>query len=278
RVLARLKDVQRASVDYVFRRLYAVADPTHRFLIADEVGLGKTLVAKGIIAKVIERLWSGTDRIDIVYICSNAEIARQNISRLNITPDDRFALASRITLLPTRVRDLKGRRLNFISLTPSTSFELKSSLGRQEERALLHYLLARAWSLGGTGSLNVLQGNASSETFRATVRSFREDEDIDDTLAEAFARTLQETDSLAAREGRSTLRARFDDLCQRFERVRKNVPPEDQRDRRELVCELRVLLATTCLEALEPDLVILDETHASTTLSHDLDPPNLLAR
>jgi RecG-like helicase len=54
-VLAGLKDFQRRTVDYVFERLYG-QNPTSRFLIADEVGLGKTLVARGIIARTIEHL------------------------------------------------------------------------------------------------------------------------------------------------------------------------------------------------------------------------------
>ena len=56
-IMDSLKDFQRQTVDYVFRRLYLDEDRVNRFLIADEVGLGKTLVAKGIIAKAIERLW-----------------------------------------------------------------------------------------------------------------------------------------------------------------------------------------------------------------------------
>ena len=89
RVLARLKDFQRDSVDYVFRRLYGDVDPINRFLLADEVGLGKTLVAKGVVARVVDELWDTVERIDVVYICSNADIARQNINRLNVTPDNR---------------------------------------------------------------------------------------------------------------------------------------------------------------------------------------------
>ena len=54
-------------------------DPTRRFLVADEVGLGKTLVARGVIAKTIDHLWETVDRIDVVYICSNGQIARQNL-------------------------------------------------------------------------------------------------------------------------------------------------------------------------------------------------------
>ena len=76
--LAGLKDFQKNTVEYVFKRLYG-DDPTSRFLVADEVGLGKTLVARGIIAKTIEHLQDSVGRIDIVYICSNATIAWQNI-------------------------------------------------------------------------------------------------------------------------------------------------------------------------------------------------------
>src|SRR4051812_40582579 len=89
-ILSKLKDFQRRSVDYVFNRMYS-ADPARRFLLADEVGLGKTLVTRGVIAKAIVHLRKqSTDRIDVVYICSNADIARQNISRLNLTGQPDF--------------------------------------------------------------------------------------------------------------------------------------------------------------------------------------------
>ena len=54
-VLNTLKDFQRKTVDYVFDRLYG-ENGIGRFLVADEVGLGKTMIAKGIIAKAIEHL------------------------------------------------------------------------------------------------------------------------------------------------------------------------------------------------------------------------------
>src|SRR5262245_58864216 len=106
RALAPLKGFQRATVDYAFERLYG-PNSTRRFLVADEVGLGKTLVARGLIARAVHHLWETTKRIDIIYICSNGDIARQNINRLNITGDRRFQLASRVTLLPTVLKDLE---------------------------------------------------------------------------------------------------------------------------------------------------------------------------
>jgi hypothetical protein len=160
-VLKGLKDFQRKTVDYTFRRLYGPSNTT-RFLVADEVGLGKTLVARGLIARTIRHLQQeGVKRIDVVYVCSNADIARQNINRLNVTGQRDFALASRITLLPVRLHDLKGNRLNFVSFTPGTSFELGNTLGTVNERVLLYWLLREYWDLGRQmAPLNVLQGNA----------------------------------------------------------------------------------------------------------------------
>ena len=106
-VLDGLKDFQRATVNHVFRRLYEDDDCTRRYLVADEVGLGKTMVARGVIAKTINYLWEHTTRIDIVYVCSNADIARQNITRLKLKGCQSFSLASRITLLPITIEQPK---------------------------------------------------------------------------------------------------------------------------------------------------------------------------
>ncbi|MCC5633205.1 hypothetical protein LC613_37530 [Nostoc sphaeroides CHAB 2801] len=144
-ILGNLKDFQLATVNYVFRRLYLDSDASDRFLVADEVGLGKTLIAQGLISQAIKHLWDKVNRIDIVYICSNADIARQNIQRLNITDKKDFNLASRITLLPLELHNLQKNRINFISFTPGTSFDLKSNLGTMEERATLYWLLHKIW-------------------------------------------------------------------------------------------------------------------------------------
>ena len=140
--LAGLKDFQKNTVEYVFKCLYG-EDPTSRFLVADEVGLGKTLVARGIIAKTIEHLQDSVDRIDIVYICSNATIASQNIKRLKMRgldaylkalgsrakTDERITFATRLTYLPKEVQSLNGNKVNFISLTPNTTFDHTRSRG-----------------------------------------------------------------------------------------------------------------------------------------------------
>ena len=278
-VLASLKDFQRTSVEYVFRRLYLDSKPARRFLVADEVGLGKTLVARGVIAKTIDHLIEkGVPRIDIVYICSNGDIARQNINRLNVTGQEEFALASRITLLPVTLKDLKQNRINFISFTPSTSFELRSNLGTWRERALIYWLLHDAWTLKGTGPLNVFQGTAGREKFRRAVEEFPERNDIDQDLNDDFRRALLQHIVKAREEGRPDLRERFDALAERFRYARDVYPPEDRRERAAVIGEIRNVLAASCLEALEPDLVILDEFQRFKHLFEGDDDASQLAR
>lgn len=117
-ILKGLKDFQKKTVNYIFSRLYSDETSTNRFLLADEVGLGKTLEAKGVIAKAIDYMWKDIERIDIIYVCANSDIARQNINRLNITGEREFAFATRMTLLPLEIHDLKKNKLNFVSFTP----------------------------------------------------------------------------------------------------------------------------------------------------------------
>src|SRR5690349_23237694 len=100
--LSGLKDFQRRTVEHVDDRLWG-EDPVRRFLVADEVGLGKTLVARGVIAKAIDRLWDDVPRIDVVYICSNAQIARQNLARLRVGDETGHDFADRLTLLASRI-------------------------------------------------------------------------------------------------------------------------------------------------------------------------------
>jgi hypothetical protein len=249
RELSRLKNFQRDTVEHIFSRMYDPVTPTRRFLVADEVGLGKTLVARGLVAKVVDQLWDSIGRIDIIYICSNGSIARQNINRLNVSDEKDATLPSRITLLPTVVRGLKGRKLNFISLTPQTSFDLRSSLGTYEERALLYWLLPDDWKTSPTAVQNLLQGGADRDSFRWRVSEFERDR-IDPELHAAFVAELAK---------RAEIKEEFLGTADRFQTWRKNLPEEDRAAQRQVVGKLRLELATSCLGALEPDLIILDE-------------------
>ena len=262
-VMAGLKDFQRATVEHAFHRLFEAHDSTHRFLVADEVGLGKTMVARGVVAKAIEYLQArNVDRIDVVYICSNAEIARQNISRLAVAGDEVTAVASRLTLLPSQVHELEARKLNLIALTPATSFDHGSAMGIADERILLYGLLSRAWSFGDdTGAKNVLQGTVVDQSgFRQRLRDF-DLGSVNEAIAARFTAALVEEDQTLVERSEPALKARFEAMCDEYRRKRKlgRLPWEIRSERSKVIAELRSILAATCVEALEPDLVILDE-------------------
>jgi hypothetical protein len=272
-VLAGLKDFQRATVEYVYRRLYEDEDRIDRFLIADEVGLGKTLVARGVIAKAVDKMWQQKDlRIDIVYICANRDIARQNINRLNITGEREMAVATRMTLLPLYLHNLQGNRLNFVSFTPGTSFDLRSQGGIIEERVLIYHLLRQAWRLGdAAGPKNFFQvGVRNRNAWRNHLKNI-DMEDVDKQLRQKYVQALRTN---------RDLRQRFDKLAPHFAHHRKrgNIAWEHQRDQLALIGDLRRLLAKSCVDALEPDIVILDEFQRFKHLLDGEDEMALLAQ
>ena len=143
--LSGLKDFQLKTVEYVIQQLQT--GRTH-FLIADEVGLGKTIVAKGIIAKLYEQavLKERKKSFNVVYVCSNQAIAKANIGKLNFTHDRSAITVSneddRITSLAYDSSD-KNETGSFKirAFTPATSFDDKTHAGRKDERVLLYRLL-----------------------------------------------------------------------------------------------------------------------------------------
>ena len=57
-----------------------------RFLIADEVGLGKTVVACEIVKKFLEA--STKEDFTVVYICNNQLLAKKNLKKLITRADE----------------------------------------------------------------------------------------------------------------------------------------------------------------------------------------------
>ena len=76
-----------------------------RVLLADEVGLGKTHVAKSVIDRVREmRKEVNDDMFRVVYVCSNMSIANQNIEKLGVrnkadVTESRLAMQNRRSLI-----------------------------------------------------------------------------------------------------------------------------------------------------------------------------------
>ena len=266
--LKPLKPFQRRTVDHVFHRLFEAQDSSGRFLVADEVGLGKTLVARGIIARAIDHLWNDVPRIDIIYICSNGSIARANLPKLQVGGvDDRsFALATRLTMLATDLAPhegqpgLAGSKLNFVSFTPRTSFNMGNSGGQRREREVLFHLL-EPLIRSRTALMNLLQvGIVNKDKWR---RRLRYHLPIDTDIRKRF-----EVEFHKSAELRGELHEVLDTW---FGRYRQHWPPDARWRRDQVIGRLRRLLAEVCVRALEPDLVILDEFQRFKQL---LDPRN----
>lgn len=259
--LALLKPFQQATVDYVFRRLFTDQSPTDQFLVADEVGLGKTMVARGVIAKTIEHLQGKVERIDIVYICSNQAIAEQNIKSLNVVGSATKPLNTRLTLLPLEIEKEGGiasRPINLISLTPGTALDLKSSLGTAPERALIFEMLRERIGLRHRGIQRVFRGGVSDENWPGWTTWIR-NEQISRDIADKFNRVVDDAFIERIREAA--------DLARRHKHPHY---PDDQRPAA-MIGELRRMLAKICVDALTPDLIILDEFQRFAELLHDHD-------
>lgn len=268
--LAGLKDFQRRTVEYAFRRLYTDTDSTHRFLVADEVGLGKTLIARGVIAKAVEHLWDKVERIDVVYVCSNADIARQNIDRLRVDKQHDFARATRATLLPLELKDIVHRRVNYVSMTPGTSLEPRGGTGIATERALLFAMLRDYWKLNENRATSVLRCGVGYDRFTSWL-GWIDAQEIDANLQELFLKRIDELAQQDADAGRPDLKSRFMALCDNLPRRDSKLDDAGWDERRRLVADLRAVLGRTCIFALRPDLVILDEFQR---FKHLLDPGN----
>ncbi|GAG72697.1 unnamed protein product, partial [marine sediment metagenome] len=289
KILSKLKDFQRKTVKYAFNQMYEKENPTRRFLIADEVGLGKTLVARGLIAKAIDRfkpqIQNGTLRYDIIYICSNTEIAKQNINRLNViggVERKEFTFTSRITLLPVELDDIKGNRINFISFTPGTSFNLKSSEGIYEERALIYHLLKEKWNLSYRPKyVKFFQCYAKLDNWENyLLEKFSKKKTIDTFLANKFLEKLEAKIAQENQNNKENIYVRFEKTAEKFNYLRqgKKVSTDVSRERNRIVGELRLLLAKSCISSLEPDFIILDEFQRFKNLLDGQDEMCKLAR
>ena len=244
------KPFQRATIEAAIRAFRARAR-SRRFLVADEVGLGKTIVASGIIERISERR---SAPLRVFYVCSNLAIAAQNLARLvSFLPDHErhtaIAKVDRPSLMPTREPPAHSR-VQVFSLTPDTALPSRRRRrreGRVEERAFGFALLNEL--LPGTilGLYRTLRVNVRPQRFDSWVRHYREAirrrEIANGGFRSAFRHALRTELGLESGQHLPS-------------RIRACV---DQGERLEFVAAVRSALAVAALQQVRPDLVILDE-------------------
>ena len=123
-------------------------------LIADEVGLGKRVVAREVLRELIEEKAEFKRALNVFYVANNLNVAAQNRDSLakagSTSPSDSLAArkADRLSLLATQ-KPLNIRQgLRLYSLTLDTSVPALRSgkpLGKMEERAMVVVLVDRLW-------------------------------------------------------------------------------------------------------------------------------------
>ncbi|MYH43433.1 MAG: hypothetical protein F4017_05045 [Acidimicrobiaceae bacterium] len=265
-VLADLKDFQHRTAVWAFDRMFDETDPAVRFLVADEVGLGKTHVAKGVIAKVIDYLGqTGDERHDIVYVCSNMAIASQNVRKLAPGGVKPIEGVRRLTMLPLAQLDEGDdtrRGINLLAITPATSLQFGRRTGTFPERALAYAFLRAHWGKEALSSRPArrifwhgIRSGDPNKRLREWERGYRP---LIAPSLDEFGRRLDEADADRAAAGEPSIRDLFDELVAGLAHKRTIPWPLYQR-LAELIGELRRVMALVGLDSMRPDLVVLDE-------------------
>lgn len=248
-----LKDFQRHTADRIFE---IFRSGQRRVLLADEVGLGKTIVAREVI-KLVSR-WHKTeicdDQFKVVYICSNASIATQNAQKLGIENQMNVS-ESRLSMQHLKIYENAGTGHPYeqlIPLTPATSFSMTIGCGNQSERALmLAHLIKIPVFHGYERKLSRFLAHNAEKNWK--------------DVAEYYKREIENCDKNGSNYLDDMLSALTDKLNAQFDLVREIIENCDSRasDRKQksrpLINQLRKIFAEISLAKLEPDLVIMDE-------------------
>jgi hypothetical protein len=262
--LNSLKDFQKATVISVLNN-FKNTNHSNRVLVADEVGLGKTIVAKGVVAELLkDRLNEDQSNkfLKVTYICSNLTLANENKKKLAVFQGDykekyvaepSFGRLVELAITNKSLQVDNDTLLEVNSLTPSTSFNLTSGHGNKWERFIIYRMLIKS-------SMFVEDRDKLYKFFRGDVKWWYDEEYfeknyfIEENIFNDFISLLQQEllpsklETLGMDKGSlaSILKKYCDDdsILERPIRLRTFI---------------RIALAQSCAKNLNADLFILDE-------------------
>ena len=248
--MAEAKDFQKATAE---RIVDLFKSGRSRVLLADEVGLGKTIVAHSVIDGYRQYRKGNDDFYKVVYICSNANISAQNIRELGVQNQASFA-ESRLSMQHLKIARTDKEIIantkegempeRLIPLTPTTSFTLRSSSGTVAERALLYVVLSQITNIPRE-QLDFLQMVVSDDSWKCNKAEYTNQ--VAELEGENYLRYLKE--QFEAKTAKSNLR-------DRLAAITVDSPKKEKID---LIVDLRKVFADISMDMLDPDLVIMDE-------------------
>lgn len=269
KVMKQLKDFQVATVNRVFE-LYKTGQ--RRVLVADEVGLGKTIVAKGVIARTAKYHYENGDNLfKVVYVCSNQNIAEQNIQKLKIydtltvdgVSDTRLSMQHLKIHEQENDPEVLANYIQIIPLTPATSFSMTSGSGSQRERALIFAVLKRIdIFIEYIDELEVILKDQAFKGWHDWAR---------DHYEERVSECNDETNNVYIARMSSKIKkyllehSLLEDIKEQCLRVRE-ANYNRVKGTHTLIYNLRMMFARISVDLLEPDLIIMDEFQRFKTL------------
>lgn len=234
-----------------------------RILLADEVGLGKTHVAKAVIDRVRElRKQVDDDMFRVVYVCSNMSIANQNIEKLGVL-NKADVSESRLSMQHLTIRERESSIVDsssgemreiIIPLTPSTSFSLKgNSKGNMFERALIAVILEQFEEFQDYKYeiSSLFKVRAGNDSWNWAIKRYRWRVN---RLGENYISEVK--NYLNANVDFNSIKGRLLDMCKESTII----------DDSDIINRLRQIFADLSLSMLEPDLIIMDEFQRFSSL------------
>lgn len=267
--LSTLKDFQKATVKSAIKSFNYGA--SQRVLVADEVGLGKTIVAKGVIAELLKQRLLNQKKgeritpLRVTYICSNLTLADENRTKLAVFQgehQDKYVLQpSYSRLLDTAVafscEGDEGKVLEVCSLTPSTSFNLTRGGGNWRERMIIFAALIDSPELYRYRRKlsHFFSGYVSKDKWREREKAFIKDKTLDSGIVAEFHQRLKEHIPSKTSFGHELSGCTWLDAILDFCSGGRKLKGYENAFR----TSLRSLMAEVCAKKLTADLFILDE-------------------
>lgn len=260
----KLKDFQKATVEHIVNIFKSKKQ--RRVLLSDEVGLGKTIVSKGVIQAVGELsdeygIWDD-NTYRVVYICSNANIVKQNTENLGIEDVmniDESRLSMQHFIVAKKVKELqkskKSKPRILISLTPGTSFNLQTSAGNMNERALMFAILSH---------LDDFKDHKTALKNRLNIYGANGDNWTD--IIDKYEKDTKENVCTGYRENISKEVVNDDCYQEAKDLLLKAIALNDYNTTNKAITLFRIIFCKISMKELNPDLVIMDEFQRFSSL------------